>query len=340
MEIRNRTPLVAAWTVTLGKDAAESACVAVRGTWDIAENGRLTLVAEPPPFAPVDECVGEPGLSSIRYEADTGPMKPATDCALVGSAVAPNAAGGRARQLSVVFRVGPLARRAQVTGERKRLFWFLRWWNSPAAPFARVPLRWELASGGTDTSPKSEKQHAMDPRNPYGRGFRARGSALPQAGALLPQIVAPGGCRPFGGRPEPVGFGLTGPQWAHRRPYAGTYEEAWRENRCPLLPEDFDERFHLAAAPGLSTTKHLVGGEPVEVRGCTKGGTLTFKLPRVTPAVTLTLGGAPEPVEMKIVTVTVDTDAMQLRVLWRGALRVHGRLPKLSRIDVTAEGLA
>jgi len=336
MEIRKRTPLVAAWSVFLDKEAAEHLCVAVRGTWDIDPRGALRLAAEQPPYLPIDECVGEPGLSSVRFEADTGLMKPSTDCALVGSAVAPK---GRARAVDVAFRVGPVSKSAKVTGERRRLFWFLRWWNTPARAFQRVPLQWEYAAGGTDTSPKSEKRHSLDMRNPYGRGFRARGSKLKQAGSPLPQIL-PAGFMLFGRKRTPVGFGLTGAQWAHRRPYAGTYDETWQENRAPLLPDDFDERFHLAAAPGLSTPKPLAGGEPVEVRGCTPSGKLAFRLPRVGLDVRATLDGKPEPVEMRLMTVTVDTDAMQLRLLWRGAIRVHGRLPKLKFIAVEAEGVA
>ncbi len=330
MEVFNRTPLVAAWNVTLGKDAAESLCVAVRGTWAIDERGRLERLAEEPPYQPVDLCVGEPGLSSVRYEADTGEMKPATDCALVGSAVAPR--GRRAKRVDVAFRVGPVAKRARMVGERRRAFWLLRWWTSGPRAFQRAPLVWELAAGGTDATPADESRHAQDLRNPLGRGFRARGSKLPVRGSKLPQLL------PAGGR-GPAGFGLTGPQWAHRKPYAGTYDDAWREGRCPLLPEDFDERFHLAAAPGLSTQTHLVGGEAVEVRGCTPSGRLAFTLPRVGLDVSATLDAGAEPIDMKLVTVTVDTDAMHLRMLWRGALRVHGRLPKLKRIDVAAKGL-
>jgi hypothetical protein len=337
VELRNKTPLVAGWTVVMDKAAAEHLVLCVRGTWSLDEKGRLALVKDPPPLLPMHVHVGEPGLSSIRYEADIGPVKPATDCALVGSAVAPK--GGKAGRVTVAFRVGPVARRAVVTGERKRLFWFLRWWDSPVKPFTRVPLTWELAAGGTDTTPANEKRHSRNERNPYGRGFRARGSKLPVAGALLPQIITPGGCMPFGRAKEPAGFGLTGNEFLHRRPYAGTYDEAWVDEQCPLLPEDFDTRFHCCAAPGLSTEEPLVGGEPVEVSGCTRNGRLAFQLPQVRLDVSADLGDGTERIPMAMQTVTVDTDEMQLRVLWRGELNVHGRLPRLKRMDVAAKGI-
>jgi hypothetical protein len=117
VEIRNRTPFVVGWSVQIDRRAAEHLVVAVRGTWRIDARGRLAVLEAQPPLQPADEHVGEPGLSSIRYEADIGPMKPATDCALIGSALAPR---GRARSVNVSFRVGPVGRSARVTGERRR----------------------------------------------------------------------------------------------------------------------------------------------------------------------------------------------------------------------------
>jgi hypothetical protein len=325
MEILNRTGLIAAWTVLIDHRAAEQLCVAVRGTWSIDRRGRLTFVPNEPVYQPVDVCHGEPGLSSVLYESDTGPVKPATDCALIGSAVAPEKG---ARQVDVSFRAGPVQQKARVMGPRKR--GALPGFDS-TQPFDRVPLLWELAKGGTDFTPEDPSKHVIDLENPYGRGLRGRGSQLPAP--ELPQILQ------ANGREAAIGFGLTGPQWKHRQKYAGTYDDAWRESQAPLLPEDFDPRFHLAAAPGLSTEKPLVGGEEVEVRGCTREGTLAFKLPRVTPDVRARIPAEEERVRVSLATVTVDTDRMHLRMLWRGSLEVHGRLPRFKQLLVGAKGL-
>ena len=332
MEIRNRSPFVAGFSVQLDRHAAEHLVMAVRGTWEIDERGRLAIATEQPPLQPADLHAGEPGKSSILYEADLGCAKPATDCALIGAAVAPR---GRTRRMTVSFRVGPVAGRAQVTGERRRLFWLFRWWHSAPRPFDRVPLRWELAAGGTDTTPRNAARHSLDLRNPLGRGFRARSSRLPQRGAPLPQIESGRSWLGLRAGP-PVGFGFTGGEWQHRRRWAGTYDEAWTQDRCPLLPDDFDERFHQAAAPGLATETPLVGGEPVEVRGCTRGGSLAFHLPRVALDVRAVFPEREDPIPLGLATVTVDTEAMRLRLLWRGALHVHGRFLKLRRLDVAS----
>ena len=46
-------------------------------------------------------------------------------------------------------------------------------------------------------------------------------------------------------------FGPVGRHWEPRVRYAGTYDDRWTEDRMPLLPKDFDDRFHNAAPPGL-----------------------------------------------------------------------------------------
>ena len=336
MEIRNRTRLPAALHVVLDKRAAEHLVVCVKGTWTLSENGSPVLAEEQEPLHPADVHEGEPGKSSVRYEADLGAMKPATDCALVGTALPPKRG---ARSMNVSFRVGGVSQRARVTGERKRVFplAFFGWWTSAPAPLGPLPLVWEHAVGGTDFTPDNEKRHSLDLRNPLGRGFRARGSKLKQAGERLPQILHPSRAK------EPVGFRFTGAHWAHRRPFAGTYDAAWQKERCPLLPLDFDDRFFNSAAPGLTAGGHLAGGEKVEVEGCTRGGRLAFRLPTVSwraeAALGAATGAAPEPVEMSLMTVTVDTNAMRLFLTWRGALRVHGRLLKLEFVRLEAEGL-
>ena len=332
MEIRNRTPLPAGLNVTLDKRAAEHLVLCVKGTWAISNSGRLKFADEQSKILVVDECVGEPGLSSVRYEADFGPMKRTTDCALVGTAVAPKKG---TKDMEVSFTIAGLKQRAQVSGARHWTGGVLgAWIPSSAETFERAPLQWELAVGGTDHTPEDPLKHSMDERNPLGRGFRAKNSKLEKGGSALPQILLPGKAN------DPVGFGFTGAHWKHRREYAGTYDKAWQEERCPLLPLDFDDRFFNSAAPGLVAPKYLRGGESVEVLGCTASGKLAFKLPSVTLTAEAAVGGPLEPMKMALNTVTVDTDAMRLFLTWRGALHIHKRLPRLEFVTLDAEGIA
>ena len=115
MEIRNRTPLPAALNVVLDKRAAEHLVLCVKGTWRISSSGRLALAEEQKELLVVDDCVGEPGVSSVRHEADLGPVKPATDCALAGSAIALKAATMKGRWMPAVG--GALPRRERPLGK-------------------------------------------------------------------------------------------------------------------------------------------------------------------------------------------------------------------------------
>ena len=328
MEIRNRTPLEAALNVVLDKRAAEHLVLCVKGTWTLSERREPEFADEQEPLHPADVHHGEPGLSSIKYEADLGPMKPATDCVLVGSA---RPAKAEATSAEVSFRVAQCSLSAQVVGAPRG--GGLLGAFQGTEPIGRLPLIWEYAVGGTDLSPEDPLKHGMDPRNPLGRGYRAKGSKRARDEDGPPQLLRPGK------HGEPVGFGFMGAQWKARQKYAGTYDKAWQEERCPLLPLDFDERFFNAAPPELVQPGFLRGGESVEVKGCTRGGALRFALPAVSLTSEALVDGPPEPLAMKLVTVTVDTDAMRLFLSWRGDLRIHHRLPRLQFVTLDAKGL-
>jgi hypothetical protein len=326
LELRNRSPYLAGYVVLFDKEGAEQLCVTIRGTWDIGPRGTLERAAKPPPFSPLDTHYGEPGKSSVKHEGDAGYPKLATDVALIGSAVAHRSG---TTKMEVGIRVGPCVARALVVGPR------VLSGGRPTSPrpFDVVPLKWELAAGGNDETPTDQKDHGHEARNPLGLGFRAQRSRLPVDGTLLPQIVVA-----EGNDVDPVGFGYIGEGWLPRRQYAGTYDEVWQKTRMPILPLDFDERFHNRAAPGLVAPGHLRGGEPVEVVGCTPEGRLSFALPAELPVAVARIGEATQPVAVTLATVAVDCEAMQLRMSWRGSLRIHGKLPLFKRLAVTLPG--
>ena len=112
----NRTPYAAERTWVRDRDGAHQWIVVVKGTWQIADDGALTLADEQLPPLYAAEYNGEPGQSSIRYEADLLGMKPGTDVTLLGSAHVP---GGRAASsVEVGLQVGPITKRLMVVGPR------------------------------------------------------------------------------------------------------------------------------------------------------------------------------------------------------------------------------
>ena len=330
MELVNRTPFVLGRAVFLDKKAAEHLVVALKATFSIGESGALVVAEKQEPLKLTDEFHGEPDSSSIKQEAELGPVKPATDVLLVGNAVAPQ---GVTRYMEVSIRVGPLEQRAIVFGDR--------FWTSTAGsagisapqPFDAVPLVWERGFGGTDLTPGPEHRD-HEPRNPVGVGFRAKKSSTPWMDTPLPNIENPAQLlsKP-GQRVPPVGFGPVGRNWEPRVRYVGTYDEQWMQRRMPLLPEDFDDRFHNAAPPGLVAAGYLGGSETVDVMGCSSGGRFGFTLPGIRPQVAVRVSGQLRPVEMQLNTITVDMGQMQLRLLWKGDLPAHGEIMAVSQIE-------
>ncbi len=115
-QVDNRTPFAAERGWVRDRNGAEVWLVAVKCTFDIGPDGTTEVSEEQPPVLRVPEHFGEPGKSSIKYENDLVLTKTTTDIIVVGHAYAP---GGRPiEQMEVGFRVGPVQKVLQVTGDR------------------------------------------------------------------------------------------------------------------------------------------------------------------------------------------------------------------------------
>ncbi|MBL8749296.1 MAG: DUF2169 domain-containing protein [Planctomycetes bacterium] len=313
-DVDNRTPFVFAPVFVADEDGRPVVTTLVKATIAITAGGpRLATKQEPVDFA--GKHVGEPGQSSVLREPEVAFTKPGTDCVLQGHATSPRPAA----QVDVGFRIGDLLKIARVTGDRRFEPGLLGARISPPVPFTRLPLVWERAFGGWDRTPEKEEHWQCEPQNPVGVGFVAKkGKAQP--GAPLPNIEDPRDLLTSqAGRTTPVGFGFTGHHWHPRAKFGGTFDEAWEKERAPRLPKDFDRRFFLAAAPGLSTARHLRGDEPIVVIGATAEGRWEFSLPGIhAPRCTVALRqGARQDLATALDTVIVDADAKQVVLLWR-----------------------
>src|SRR5688572_3450642 len=87
--LKNRTPYAAERNWTRDKRGVHQWIVAVKATFTIAKDGKLSLSDEqvPPVLAP--EYHGEPGMSSLRYDSDLLRAKPCTDVIVDACAHAP-----------------------------------------------------------------------------------------------------------------------------------------------------------------------------------------------------------------------------------------------------------
>ncbi len=228
----------------------------------------------PPPLT--DEYVGVVGESSLRAEGQSPYLKPATDVTVWGEACAPH--DKPTRRVDVAVRVGPCAVDLRVHGDRvwqRNVTFGAR--PSEPAPFLRMPLTWERAYGGVAAS-STPQRPKFEPRNPVGCGFET--DVNEAVGKPVPNLEDPR--QPISRLsdwPQPVGLSPIARHWQPRVSYAGTYDDAWKRERAPLWPSDFDERFFCGAPPSLQARPHLVGGEPVVLSGMHPAGTIACRLP-------------------------------------------------------------
>jgi hypothetical protein len=338
----NRSPFAAEPFLLADEEGAALLTLVAKGTYDLLPRGGLELAPEQALVHKVPVHHGEPGLSSLRFEHEVAFTKAVADVVLLGHAQPER---GRATEVDVGLRVGPLRKQVRVFGDR---FWRRgiggRLGLGAPASFERMPLVYERAFGGWDRSAADPAQHAGDPRNPVGTGFVVAAAPDAPAGSVagedvkLPNLEDPARLiKDPGDHPFPAGFGFVAPEWSPRRQLAGTFDEAWQARRFPRLPTDWNRR-HLNAAPGDQQVSALRGGEPVEIVNASHRGPLRFEVPRLTLKATVSMrGGPPREVPMPLDTLVVDADAHRIHLVFRASFGVHRRVYDIEWSRITLE---
>jgi hypothetical protein len=328
--VDNRTDFAVHPQLLLDRDGEKLAAI-VKATFECARTtGGLLEVAPRARRRGVrttDVPWGDPEKSSIAYPSDVCLRKPATDVVVVARAHAP---GGRpVPSFDVYVSVGALRKALTVHG--------LRVWEANGAgisaprPLDRLDLRYDFAFGGFEGG-ESEKA-VEEPRNPIGMGMvRDPKTLTDQPAPQIDDVAMP--LKTWRTRPAPAGIGAIGRHWEPRRRHAGTYDENWKEQRAPLLPDDHDDRFNQCASPGLVADPPLLGGEEVKLLNLVPGGGPTvFALPRVAVEVEFRAKGrAPEPFRPHLDTVVVDVlgrrrgQPVVVELAWRAYVRAPRRM--------------
>jgi hypothetical protein len=333
LQIVNLTPFQASLLVLPNEQGVESAYAIVKATFTIAP--RVEPAKEQLPIVLADEFWGDPAASGLKYASDVALVKPAADVVLVGSAHAPR--GKPVPELDVTLRVGNLSKTIRVFGDRTWKEGILSPQITAPEPFVSMPLTYERAFGGTDRSLEDKGIIEAEARNPVGVGFRGRKTDLPIGGTPLPNLEDPGQLITGpNGRPAPAGFGAICGHWEPRRSYAGTYDQAWQESRCPYLPQDFDVRFFQVAPPGQVAPGYWQGGEPVELVNASPAGRLGFNLPRQGLHITYTIEGNDIERIPNLDTLTLEPDENRFTMVWRTVLPCDKKSLKVRQILVAS----
>lgn len=318
MLLNNLSRVAAVTLPTIDDEDRARALVVAAGSYALPSSAapQPTLFEEQPPPPLADDYWGEPASSSLRREGQSIYARPGTDIYLRGHAWAPR--GRRCTQTDLALRLASCEKHAHVIGDRVwvRAMGGVR--SSPPAPFERMPIVWERSFGGCPKSTRSRSVPVAD-QNPVGRGLFDDASEA--ADQPLPNFEDPRSpISKLADRPMPVGFGPVARHWLPRRNFSGTYDQTWLERRAPLWPSDLDPRFFCAAAPGLSTSAYLVGGELVEVLGIHPDGVVRFELPTIRLQAKFAYRHTKVPPERKGLVldgIEIDSDAWSLTLFWR-----------------------
>jgi hypothetical protein len=327
-DLVNRTRFAVASSFARDREGAESLLVAIRATFTIGAARTLLVAEEQAPVARTPAFVGDPARSSLLADVDFAPPKTATDVVLLGHACTVE----QRPSIAVVVgaRVGAWEKRLVAIGDR-------RWRRGAAgpllddpAPFVRVPLLYERAYGGARGGEVFEA-------NPVGRGYARKGDDLD--GLTAPNLEDPRELvsSPYD-RPRPMSLGPVARAWLPRRRLAGTFDDAWRTERRPLPPADFDHAFWQCAPPDQRAA--LLGGEPVELTGVAPTGALRFDLPRLRFAVRSRLSRRRVAHPASLATVVFEPDLRRVSLVFVSALAVHHALHELERTIVEEEKAA
>ena len=233
------------------------------------------------------------------------------------------------REMDVSLSVGKVSKSARVYGDRQ---WKDGKITAPTA-FKTMAMVYEKAYGGLYIQ---EGQIAdADTRNPVGRGFSGKRSSKDMNGVPLPNLEDPSRLiQKHDDQPAVAGFGFCAPNWQPRVSHAGTYDEHWKTNRAPYLPEDFDSRFLNMAHPDLVYPGFAQGGELVSIQGMHPRGSLEFEIPQVGLVTRVQMADTEYLPLLNLETIILEPNALRISMVWRAALPCDKKALKVSEIKI------
>lgn len=288
----------------------------VCATFDIDEAGSAHPSEGQEPVPTGDEFFGEPGRSSVRRDSAAHGAKPFVDLVLEANAYAPS--GRAVDEVLVGVRVGQWSKLLSACGDRQ--------WSgiahdrpSPPRPFVSMPIRYEFAYGGSlfDDEGRMVTCHAA---NPVGVGYARAVAMAADRYTELPNIESPKQRLLRRDDACPVaGFGALARNWEPRVRLAGTYDDKWLARRSPLLPADFDRRFHQCAPPDQQLPSYPAG-EDVVLRNLTRAGHWRFRMPVLNVPLTIICEDGCHPARLAVDTIIIDAEHRRVSVIARHCL--------------------
>lgn len=291
----NETPLSAASIGWCRAPARWHQTLIVKGTFDIRDDAKAELSTAQAPLS--GDVPGAKNGQAIDYATDVVPFKPQAEVFVAGFAHAPK---GQKVAL-VTLTLGDVQKDVAAMGPRR---WTGDGVMGEPGVFAPVPLTYAQAFGGEGFA-----------ANPAGTGF---GDSPP------PRLERPGSLlRRRGDRAEPACMSPIPADWPSRKALLGQLDPRSFEAQWPALPDSIDMAY-FQSAPADQRCKWLRGDESFAVTCVRPGGEhLRGVLPGICPqAFVRRADGEVTSLSLRLDTVTIDTEANTLTLVWRAVIDV------------------
>lgn len=337
----NRTPMAVRCFRLEDRRGRDVAVVVAKLTYEVPDGGELRIAIPKSPIRRSDEPqrpadlpqLGLPGARpaqpSPRYPDDWAEERPGTSVLLVGTAYPQGDVNHQDVSLKVTQGRRQIAKLVRVYGPRIWQGSRLSVTPGPASRLAPTPIVYELAYGGADLSDPGSP--LVEERNPVGLGVaRSRASLIGLPAPRIEDLAAPIGSA----HQAPAGFGPIAAQWSPRAGWLGTCDAAWRRERAPVRPLDFDPRHHCPAPPDQWSAEPLEEDASVQVLAATPEGRWSFMLPRYGPRFHAVLRGQEQEHPTHLDTLLLDADARRVELSWRVAIPLPRKAAFLEAVTV------
>jgi len=338
MEIVCQSKHLAVDTLTaLDITGREHLVIVAKATWRIPEPGQRPRPLPPCPLVETDDYYGAPGESAMRYGDDFARHKARCDLLFDACIHTPNQRP--LTYLEAQVRIDDWHKAVGVTGNRH---WRQKGSSlTPSAPepFTTLPLHYGHAYGGTRHYQKGEQPLCeAHLHNLAGIGWGGPNTWRNLAGEPIANLHAPD--QPIN-KPDddvlmPTALGAIARHWLLRRQYAGTYDDAWRRDTAPFLPQDFDEQF-FQCAPLDQQIPYPTGGEKVTLTNLLpQHPSLSFTLPRFNALKVriLRTDYSTETFTPPVDTLFFETEAGRFSAVWRASTPIRRRLHEFDTIAI------
>jgi hypothetical protein len=266
--------------------------------------------------------------------------KPRCDVLLNASAHAP--IGRPTARVEVAAQIGNWSKSFAVIGDRVWEADGVGIGISQPIPFVKMPITYDRAFGGIDTTHKDPSKHAAFMANPAGRGFHSQvvnewihGTPMPNTEEIGQPV------RWVNGDYKPMSFGVIGRHWAARAPYAGTYDRQWLDEHFPFLPPDFDDQYYQSAPLDQQLAMPL-GEQLVKLTNLSPDGQFSFVLPHMeAPVHVFPKGGKRgkrEDLTAFADTIMIEPDEERVTMTWRVARPLKKNMFEIAQVLVGRKG--